>query len=314
MSASTQRNTNLAVFIKLAAIVTAVFSVATFFGQLHRLVEQFSHFRMQYLAIALILAVLLVLLRYRSWALFMFAIVIINTLPVAPWYMGPGASGESGFKILHANVYADNDDARRLIELIAAEQPDLVFLQEINERWVADLAGLSAGYPFRHVEARADKFGIAVFARKPPVNVDTIVTPPNGYPSLRLTMNVAGNPLTVMSTHATSPIGRARIDARNAQLASIGAQLAGIVGPRILIGDLNTSMWSHQHALLVSTTGLRNARRGFGVLPTWPAQLPIAMIPIDHCLVSEEISVLELKTGTRIGSDHLPLIVTLALP
>ncbi len=314
MSTSTQRNTNLAAFIKLAAIVTAIFSIATLFGQLHRLLDQFSHFRMQYLAIALILAVLLALLRYRTWALFMFAIVIVDTVPVAPWYVGPGAGGESGFKILHANVYAGNDDARRLIELIAAEQPDLVFLQEINERWVADLAELSASYPFRHVEARADKFGIAVFAREPPVSIETIVTPPNGYPSLLLTTSVAGNPLTIISTHATSPIGRARIDVRNAQLASIGAQLASVAGPRILIGDLNTSMWSHQHALLVSATGLRNARRGFGVLPTWPIQLPIAMIPIDHCLVSEEISVLELKTGARIGSDHLPLIVTLALP
>jgi endonuclease/exonuclease/phosphatase (EEP) superfamily protein YafD len=38
------------------------------------------------------------------------------------------------------------------------------------------------------------------------------------------------------------------------------------------------------------------------------------MIPIDHCLVSEDIRVINASTAEGIGSDHLPLIVELELP
>ncbi|WP_333196742.1 hypothetical protein [Microcoleus sp. S28C3] len=64
---------------------------------------------------------------------------------------------------------------------------------------------------------------------------------------------------------------------------------------------------------MVKTGNLRNARSGFGILPTWPTFMPLAYIPIDRFLVRQEIDVLKINTDRYVGSDHLPLITDLVI-
>ena len=83
------------------------------------------------------------------------------------------------------------------------------------------------------------------------------------------------------------------------------------------------TMWSPYYRLLVRKTGLRNTRKGFGILPTWPTKgtyqiLPgwltsLFRIPIDHCLISHGLDTSNIYTGSSTGSDHKPLIVDLHL-
>jgi endonuclease/exonuclease/phosphatase (EEP) superfamily protein YafD len=37
-------------------------------------------------------------------------------------------------------------------------------------------------------------------------------------------------------------------------------------------------------------------------------------IPIDHCLISPDIKVVNIRTGPNVGSDHRPLITDLIIP
>ena len=101
---------------------------------------------------------------------------------------------------------------------------------------------------------------------------------------------------------------------RNRQLKQLQTLLVDLLGPVVLVGDLNTTPWSQHFAQLLSEPRFRSVREGFGWLPTWPAMLPpFLRIPIDHCLVTSELDVLALDLGHNVGSDHLPLVVTLAL-
>ncbi|NIV18698.1 MAG: hypothetical protein GWN47_09910 [Woeseiaceae bacterium] len=302
--------------LQAAAFVTAIFSLATFADQAHRYLELFSHFRLQYLLAAALLAIALFVVRSQRWAAAMLLLTVVNALPVVPWHLSDNkvtASGEPRFKLLSSNVYAGNENSEALLDLITAEQADLVFLQEVTSRRAKELAQLHEAYPYSLNIPREDNFGIAVLSRRPFENARIIESPPLKLPTLVVEVRIFGKAVTLVTTHLMPPLEDAGYDARNIHLLSVAEMIRSISGPRVLIGDLNTAMWGRNYRKFVEQSSMSNTRKGFGVLPTWPTQLPFAMIPIDHCLVSDDILVRDIRTGPDIGSDHLPLIVELAL-
>ena len=296
------------------AALTAIFSIATVFDDLHRYLELFSHFRVQYLAVAALLAVLFAALRNRRYLAMMLAVTALNAWYVAPWYQSTGAAVDSDtqFKVLLANVLTSNGDHDRLASLLAAERPDFVFLLEVSSGWAKELDSIN-GYAYRHVVPREGAFGIAMLSRVPIDSGMTILSPPYEHPTIVAMVSLDDRSVTFTTTHPMPPIGDANYAARNEQLRHIAEIVNRQSGARVLVGDLNTTMWGANYRKLIETTGLANTRQGFGILPTWPTNIPVAFIPIDHCLISEELAVLDLRTGPNIGSDHLPLIITLSL-
>ncbi len=135
-----------------------------------------------------------------------------------------------------------------------------------------------------------------------------------GRPSVSLRLSKGGSPVSLLATHPRTPMTLQTFSQRNDQLTEVGSFVRSRPGPWVVIGDLNMSMWSPWFKRLCGEAGLSNARRGFGVLATWPAFLPgVCRIPIDHCLVSDPSMVTGCRLGPDIGSDHLPLIVDLDL-
>jgi len=310
------RSPGITGLLQAAATITVIFSLATLANSLHRFLELFSHFRLQYLVVAFVLAVFFTALKHRRWALLMLVVTAVNAVPVAPWYFDNSEAApvsDARLHILFANVKTGNSKTQVMLRLIESENPDLVVLQEVTDPFAAAMDGVRYRYPYRHVISQHDNFGIAVYSQHPLLKVEVISSPPLDLPSLVIQQAIGNTVVNYVTTHPIPPLGRLGFDARNEQLADIGERIAALDGPVILIGDLNTAVWGHHYKKLVADTGLKNARDGFGIIPTWPRQLPIAMIPIDHCLVSDEFVVLDIRSGPNIGSDHLPLIVTLGL-
>lgn len=300
--------------LQAAAVATMLFSVVTVFDAAHRNIELFSHFRLQYLAVSVLLLIVFALLRSPAYAVALLATAVLNASYVMPWYgSGTLAAGNANLRLVHANIYSRNNEYERFFEFIETEQPDVIFLQEVTPAWNVACERLRDNYPFAYSVPREGNFGIAMFSRIALDSVTHVDSPPLQYPTILATMTVGGVPLTLINTHPTIPLTRSLYDARNEHFESVADIAMRTQGAVVLTGDFNSSVWSRPYRMLEQSTGLRNTRRGFGIQPTWPTFMPFAMIPLDHALVSDDISVVGTRTGAHIGSDHLPLIVELAV-
>ena len=300
--------------LEAGAFLTAVFSIATAFDQLHRLLELFSHFRLQYLAGSILLFVVLATLGRRRMAALMFAVTVMNASYVLPWFWPspePGASSES-IVLLHTNILASNTDTDRLLAHIDREAPDIVFVQELAHEHLPPLESLDAAYPYSIARPRDGSFGLGAWSKRPFLDAEVIPTPPRQYPSLRIVVDHDGGPVTIISTHPPPPIGAGFYDDRNTQLEAVAKLVDEASGSRIVIGDLNISPWATHYRRFEAAAGLDNVQRGHGIKPSWPVFLPIAMIPIDHALVSSDLFAADTRTLASVGSDHLPLLVRIA--
>lgn len=285
-------------------------------------IELFSHFQFQYFLASVVSLLLLAAL--RRWRIVILACVtfIVSSSAVAPmWFRSQSVDASetitqprSTIRILHANVLSSNAHRAALLDLITQEKPDLVMLQEINTQWLEALAPLADDYPFSCISAREDNFGMAVYSRMPLHDPVVRQFGSARLPSMAFQIQLDEALVDVIASHPVPPSSAAAQSSRDEQLMQIISFAQGRVHPLIIVGDLNTTMWTASYHNLCEKLGLTNARRGFGILPSWPAHLPAIMrIPIDHCLISDEFLVRDCRLGPKIGSDHLPLIVDIEI-
>ncbi len=137
----------------------------------------------------------------------------------------------------------------------------------------------------------------------------------SGVPFVEATLEVGGTPIRFLGVHTLPPSTAENARLRKRQLQELAARARGKSQPVVVCGDLNATPWSPWFADLLRDGGLRNSAQGRGLFGSWPALLPAPLrIPLDHCLVSPSIAVIDRRMGPRIGGDHLPVLVELSVP
>lgn len=285
-----------------------------FAGELHWLLELFSHFRVQYAAGLGIVGLLLLARRRRVAGVLALVFAGVNAWLVVPLYRAPTneANGHGPpLRVLTLNVNARRGSPQRVLELINHEAPDLFTLQEVTPSWVAALQPLERRYPNHELAPRQDNFGIALYSRWPIEDVATLQLGGAGLPSLAATIVRNQERWRVVATHPPPPIS-ARLAARRDQAMAALADSIDPAMPTLVLGDLNATVWSPQLANLLATSGLMSSAAGFGLQPTWPNGLPLLYIAIDHVLHSPDIITMTHRRGFDVGSDHLAVIADVA--
>ena len=152
------------------ALLTII--VAGLLGRYDWRVDLINHFRFQYMIALAVCAIGLGLLRWRKFALIALAGCVLNVFFVGPLYLPMGSRGAAQahsiqqgreLTILHFNINTANRHTQDVAKVIRESGADIVFLQEVNPRWIAALGGQLGPYVLHTQEPRSDNFGIAMY-------------------------------------------------------------------------------------------------------------------------------------------------------
>jgi endonuclease/exonuclease/phosphatase (EEP) superfamily protein YafD len=304
--------------IAALVIVVCVLTFISFFGH-HVYLELATHFRLQYAVASL--ACVILLSAFHSWKLLPFAVaaLVCNLIYILPYYAAASGNQEKPdairLRLLEANVLGSNKNYAALSQAVLEAHADIVILEELTNEWEKQTEGLLSQFPFHKVAPRPGGSGMALFSRYPVEEVRVLNLDSSTHIAILGKVNIDGTMVSILALHPPTPVRTDKFRNRNRQFNEAAAIFRANRGPGILIGDLNTTMWSPYFTDLVRDSGLRDARLGFGLKPSWPMPLPaILQLPIDHCLVSADVSVAAIGTGRRTGSDHRPLIVDVRIP
>jgi len=278
------------------------------------LIDIFSNFKMQLLIISILLVIpTLILLRKQVLAVIILGINLLSNLYfIIPYYTETSIpSTENHLKISSINLLSSNSNKKLTINYIQNEDPDIIILMELTPKWLSALAPVIADYEYKQIVPRNDNFGIALLSKyKMKSSVDYFSL--NDKPSIIGKMSILQQEFTVVATHPVPPIGQQSFLNRNTQLSNIVSDIPRFSKNLIIAGDFNTSSFSpHFDSLLKQN--LKDSRIGFGLLPTWPADYKVLQTTLDHFVISKHLQVTKRATGPDIGSDHLPITMTIGL-
>jgi len=317
-SGTTSALVTLELFMEWSVAALLLFSIAACFGRLNKYFELTSHFRVQYLLGAAVS--LPVCLAFAKWWCVAGAVLsaTVNLSAIVPLYGKEKALPCDGtrqprLKLTLVNIYRGNRAHEAFLRYIEVHPPDVIVVQEVTDNWACAIQSLRERCPFHEVLPREDGSGIALYSRFPFERLPLALPEGDARPGILVRLDIEGVTVSLLSIHPRAPIRRGHFELRNAVMAAAATCLQHLPGPKICIGDLNTSMWSPFYQDFVKRTKLVSVREGFGILASWPTFMVLRglMIPIDHCLVSSDIRVVAAEIAGRVGSDHFPLRVEL---
>jgi endonuclease/exonuclease/phosphatase (EEP) superfamily protein YafD len=299
------------IIINTIAVIATCLSLAGSVADCGNIAELFASARLA-LIIALIGGTLVAaLLRAQRSVFFMSALTLLCFVSLAQYFPSRSISTSTDsnkLRILEMNLWGGRNRSKdAIIEEIKLQDADLICISEITDSLLATLKKALSGYPYVIAEPRYG--GVALFSRLP-IRESSIEHCADAERS-RIVALVSKNNMAmrVLCVHPRIPIRTQKL--RDKELEIIASEIQQSKEPVILVGDLNLTPFSYHFNRLLKDGNLIDSEKGFGILPTWNAFMPITVMPIDHCLTSSSFATTDRKLGHSIGSDHIPLIVDL---
>jgi len=306
----------------LAWTLAVTAALATVLAQLDRLslgqagwaFDIFAHFPKHWAVASLLAIAVAVVMRRWGLALMATAALAANltSLAFTPPYATPKPAppGAQLIRIVSANVHGSPEALKQLAALAHAYNATLVSVYEAPMLSGADLheifpdaqrIQLVDRSPDRHTLSK--RMLVVAMTEIGPVSVKRVIAGKRAVLGYALPSGIQ-----IIAAHPVAPDSPAGMHDRDLMLSSLHSDVeAG--HPFVLVGDFNTTPFA---SIFRTLPGVRAGDPRLEA--TFPAQAPWLGVPIDNLMFGGGLELVEHHIGTDIGSDHLPVFTTLALP
>jgi endonuclease/exonuclease/phosphatase family metal-dependent hydrolase len=226
---------------------------------------------------------------------------------------------------IHVGVGMDKKlDLQRIADVINAERPDLVGLQEVDrgvkrtegKDEIGELAKLtSMHYAFAHnLDYQGGQYGVAILSRFPIQQVDHRKFENRREAErrgmIRAEIQLAGRTINFVTSHLDYQYA----DGRLFETEQILKFLEEVKGPLIVVGDFNDEPSGEAYKLMLARfhdSWLCASAKGPGL--SYPADKPLKRIDYVFTRRSDRIRAKKAWIVNALASDHLPLVTDLEL-
>jgi endonuclease/exonuclease/phosphatase (EEP) superfamily protein YafD len=264
-----------------------------------------------------LLALVTFALRRRVLALVVLVIALSISALLGPRYLSeeqPEATGPR-LRIMAANLYLGQADARTIVDLVRREKIDVLTLPELTPDAVSalDEAGLMEVLPYRVFDDRVGGDGSGIAANVPLRKVipmpETVLAQPSAV------VDLPGNDdVELTAVHIQPPLHDNDVNTWRTELANL-PKADGANHLRILAGDFNATL-DHAAFRDVVDRGYADAAEetGEGLDPTWSSLPTGPPLTIDHIVADARCAFASYTVYDLPGSDHDAIIAEVVLP
>jgi endonuclease/exonuclease/phosphatase (EEP) superfamily protein YafD len=257
------------------------------------------------------------LFRRRVLALIVLVIALSLSALLGPRYFSeeqPAASG-ARLRVMAANLYLGQADARAIVNLVREHQVDVLTLPELTPTEVSALddAGLAEVLPYRMFEDRPGGDGSGIAGKFPLRKVILMDETVLGQPSVVVDLPDRDD-VELTAVHVQPPLYDEDVPTWRAELAGL-PEATPDKRVRILAGDFNATL-DHTPFRDLVDRGYADAAEetGKGFDHTWSSLPTGPPLTIDHIVVDVRCAISSYAVYDVPGSDHNAILAEVVLP
>lgn len=260
------------------------------------------------------------LTRRRRLAVVLLVPTLFIVTTYAPLFLPRTSPVQAGqqppLRVMSYNIWGGNENIAAAHQLIVAQQPDLLFLQEVSLGISRELfPRLSTLYgtqaPFILYDRQSEQ---AIVSRYPLHLTETSYRKGR---VLKAIVDLPSGPTAVWNVHPFQPFPW---ELHFRQIQTLAEEITAVEGPLIVAGDFNTTEQAEPYRLISRSLHNAHWEAGWGFGFSFPSadrqfkdHTPIpSLVRIDHIFFNDRFYALRAGTLNRSGgSDHYPIVAEL---